>query len=140
LSAGAGTGTGSDGSIVMETGGVEFSKTRATTATTTDATDTLLISEAVASGSTTGFEAYIVGREDATGDSVYARISGAVKNQAGTTAVVGTNTTDRSEDAGATTWVTEVVANDTSDALEVRVTGEAAHTIDWTARVTVITA
>jgi len=135
-----GKGTGIDGAVILRLSAKEFGKTRGgPDVSTTNADDTLLISEAVASGSATGFEAYIVGHQVATGDSVYAHITGLIKNVSGTTAIVGTNTTVRKEDAGATTWTLEVVANNTDDTLEVRVTGEAAHTIEWTGRVTMIT-
>ena len=137
LSAARGKGTGIDGVISMQISDSEFARIRGTEDNiTTDATDTLFISEPVVSGTATGFEAYIVGHEAATGDSVYSHITGLIKNVAGTTAIVGTNTTVRKEDAGASTWVLEVVANDTDDTLEVRMTGEAIHTIRWKVRIT----
>ena len=55
--------------------------------------------------------------------------------KAGNTALVGSSVTDRTEDAGATTWAVTVAADNGTDELTVDVTGEAAHTIDWNVRV-----
>ena len=76
-----------------------------------------------------------MGTEDATGDTVFERVFGAIRNQGGTTALVGSTIVDRTDDATASTWVITVAADDTGDALTVDVAGEAAHTIDWKVRV-----
>jgi hypothetical protein len=108
------------------------------TVQTTDATQTEIISIAVASGTTFGYRINIVGNEAATGDTVFESIFGAIHNQGGTTAIVGSDIVDRTEDAGATAWVVTVAADDTTDALTVDVTGEAAHTIDWKVNVEIL--
>jgi hypothetical protein len=89
----------------------------------------------VPSGEGFGFEIHCMGTQDSTGDTVFERIFGAIRNQGGTTALVGGNVTDRTEDAGAATWAITVAADDGADELTIDVTGEAAHTIDWKIRV-----
>jgi hypothetical protein len=131
---GDGDGTGDFGNLLTTFGGTEFCRTRAIAVTTTNANTTSAIIESMAADTTTSFEVFVVGREDATGDSVYARISGIVKRIGFTTSLVGTNTTDRSEDAGATTWTITVIGNDGADVVIVQVKGETAHTIDWKIR------
>jgi len=109
---------------------IQISPYRATLQTTA-VTTTEIISIPVASGSGFGFEIHIIGTEDSTGDTVFERIFGAIRNQATATALVGSTVVDRTDDAGATTWVITVAADDGTDALTVDVAGEAAHTIDW---------
>jgi len=111
----------------------------ATVQTTTAAVEEI-ISVAIASGDAQGFEIHCVGTEDATGDTVFERIFGAIRNQGGTTALVGSTIIDRTDDAGATTWVISVEADDAGDALTVDVTGEGSHTIDWKVRVEMLLA
>ena len=116
---------------------IQISPYRATVTTTT-ATQTEIISIPVASGTTYGYRINIVGNEAATGDTVFESIFGAIHNQAGTTAIVGSDIVDRTEDAGAAAWVVTVAADDTTDALTVDVTGEASHTIDWKVSVEIL--
>ncbi len=105
---------------------------------TTNATQTEILAYSVASGTSVGFEALIMGREDATGDTVLEKIRGLISNEAGTTALIDTPGVDRHESAGATAWVVTVAADDTGDTLTFDVTGEAAHTIDWKIKLEVI--
>ena len=121
--------------VSIITGAVEATRFIAREVQTTNATVTEIVSLAVASGESFGFEIHIIGTENGTGDTVFERVFGAIRNQGGTTALVGSTITDRTDDAGATTWVVSVEADDTGDALTVDVTGEAAHTIDWKVRV-----
>ena len=96
------------------------------------------VETAVASGTGFGFRVNVIGTEDSTGDTVFESIFGAIRNQAGTTAIVGGSITDRTDDAGASTWVITVSADDTGDNLAVEVTGEASHTIDWKVSVEIL--
>ena len=121
--------------ISLITGAIEATRFIARAVQTTNATVTEIISVAVPSGEGFGFEIHIIGTENGTGDTVFERVFGAIRNQGGTTALVGSTITDRTDDAGATTWVVSVEADDAGDALTVDVTGEAAHTIDWKVRV-----
>ena len=58
-----------------------------------------------------------------------------IKNIGGTTTIVGTPTLLSSDaDAGAATWTVALTADNTLDALNITVTGEASKTIQWTAR------
>jgi hypothetical protein len=113
---------------------------QATTATvqTTTATQTEILAYSVASGTSVGFEALVMGRQDATGDTVMEKIRGIISNEAGTTALIDTPGVDRHEAAGAATWTITVAADDTSDELTFDVTGEASHTIDWKIKLEVI--
>ena len=116
---------------------IQISPYRATVQTT-DASLTPIIDVPVASGTGFGFRINIIGTQDATGDTVFESVFGAIRNQGGTTALVGSTITDRTDDAGATTWVITVSADDTGDNLAVEVTGEAAHTIDWKVNVEIL--
>ncbi len=123
-----------DTELRFDVAAVEASRIQAATVQTTDATVTEILAVAVASGESKGFEIHVIGREDATGDSVFVRVFVAISNQAGTTSFVGGLTTDRTDVAGSSTWAITVAADDTTDELTVDVTGEAAHTIDWKIR------
>ena len=81
------------------------------------------------------FRVEAIVRENATGDVQATSFNGAIKRDgANNTALVGSVTeSDTVEDAGATSWVWAITANDTDEALQIQVTGEAAHTLDWTA-------
>lgn len=105
------------------------------TETTINATPTITASVNIASGTSVLYKVSAVGREDATGDSIAVTINGGVKNQAGTTSLFGSQVKDVFDEAGSTAWDVTVAANDTSDTLQVTVTGEAAHTIDWNVHV-----
>lgn len=93
---------------------------------------------AVPPGAVLTFTVHAHGFEPATGDVHSEVIHGTIKNVAGTTSIVGTNTVAHtSSDAGAATWTVAAVADDTVDALEVDVTGEAGKTVEWTVRIDV---
>ena len=114
----------------------EVKRTYGGSVQTTDATQTeILATDAIGTDQFIGFEVYVIGTETATGDSVYERVFGAIINDAGVTTLVGSNITERTDDAGASGWTITVAADDTADTLTVDVTGEAAHTIDWKCRV-----
>lgn len=69
-------------------------------------------------------------RTDQTGESAGYIITGVIDNNAGTTALVGTITkTVLAEDS--TAWDISVQADDTNDALVIKVTGETSKTINW---------
>ena len=126
-----GIGTNAADELSLIAGGIEAKRLLTATLQTTAVTTTEIIAIPVASGEGFGFRINIIGTEDATGDTVFESIFGAIRNQAGTTAIVGSSITDRTDDAGASTWVITVAADDTTDELTVDVAGEAAHTIDW---------
>jgi hypothetical protein len=112
------------------TGGTEA------TVQTTNATVTNIATGALASGEVATITASGQGTESATGDLVWFTISGACKNVAGTTSLVGTPVIVTDGDAGTSTWgavgnVINLEADDTGDNWELTVEGEAAHTIDW---------
>ena len=98
---------------------------------TTDATQTVLASGAMAAGSAHTIRAYGHGREDATGDTYHFEIFAGARNEGGTSSAPTPNVIEVA-DAGAAAWDATLEANDTSDEWEIKVTGEAAHTIDWT--------
>ena len=127
-----------DDTLALSLGAVEISRFQAGTVTTTDATVTEIIAIAVASGEGFGFEIHVMGTQDSTGHTVFERVFGAIRNQGGTTDLVGSTITDRTDDAEATTWIISVEADDAGDELTVDVTGEAAHTIDWKVRVEIL--
>ena len=85
----------------------------------------------IASDSTYTFTALVTARRtDADNESAGYKIEGVIDNNAGTTALVGTPTvTVLAEDTAA--WDVVVEADNTNDALVIKVTGEANKTIRW---------
>ncbi len=86
----------------------------------------------VRSNFTYGFTARVTGRK--TTGTKHARFtcSGIISNEAGTTALVGAVSVV-ADDGSEGTWSVAVTADDTNDALQIAVTGEA--TVRWLARV-----
>jgi hypothetical protein len=69
------------------------------------------------------------------------KVEGVVRNTAGNFSLVAPAVVSViAENAGATTWVLNVIADDTLDCVAFNVTGQAAKTIDWVARIDVIEA
>ena len=73
---------------------------------------------------------------DADDESAAYMIEGAIDNNAGTTALVGTITKTAWEDQAA--WDATAEADNTNDALVIKVTGEASKTIRWVAKVEIV--
>lgn len=87
----------------------------------------------IPSDTTWAFTILIVARRtDADNESAAYRIEGCIDNNAGTTALVGTiaKTVIAEDNAG---WDVDAQADNTNDALVVKVTGENAKTIRWVA-------
>lgn len=90
-----------------------------------------IIRPIVRSGATYGFTATIVGRmTDGSASAMFIR-SGLIHNEAGTTALVGSVATIGT-DNNTPGWAVAITADDTNDAIQVAVTGEA--TVHWTCR------
>jgi hypothetical protein len=115
---------------------------------TTDATATVLASDANAAASTNQitlpnnsayyFRGEIIAGVTGAGNTKGWFIEGVIKRGAGvgTTALVGTPTvTSNYADAGASAWAVAVTANTTLGCLTITVTGQAATTIRWVAQV-----
>lgn len=78
----------------------------------------------------------VIGRENATGDTIGWKFECVIRrgaNAAATAMVAAATVTQIAADAGASTWALAVDADTTNGCLRVRITGEAAHTINWTA-------
>ena len=104
--------------------------------TTNAVARTMTGSLAVPSNGVIAFRAVIVGVESATGDVFAEEITGAIKNLADTTTIVDSiNKISLAKDAGAATWVATATADDANDELDITVTGEALHTINWTCNI-----
>lgn len=83
-------------------------------------------------------KAVVVVRQDATGDSAKYDVDFCIKRgaNAASTALVGTATaTQVQADAGASTWTVGVTADTTIGCPAFTVTGEAAHTLRWSAHI-----
>lgn len=124
--------------------GIEAVIGRILSLTTTDATqaemtpykngeDTLLL---IPSETTRAFKLNVVARQTAgaggtVGDSAKFTISGLIKKVGATTSLVDVLDESESKDAGAANWLCTVAADNTNDALSIKVTGEATKTIKW---------
>lgn len=86
----------------------------------------------IASDVTYGFELHAVARRtDADGESSYWIVRGCVDNNAGATALVGTIAIDTIADDSGAAWAVTAEADNTNDALVIKVTGAAGKTINW---------
>jgi hypothetical protein len=78
----------------------------------------------------------VIGRENATGDTKGWKFECVIRrgaNAAATAMVAAASVTQVAADAGAAAWALAVDADTTNGCLRLRVTGEASHTINWTA-------
>lgn len=99
--------------------------------TTTDNTATTVFSRACAAASTVGALVFAIATiPDTSDDGLVAMVYNAVKNANGTTAVVGSTGGSNVESAAGSPVVT-IVANDTTDAMDIKVTGENSKTYNW---------
>lgn len=111
---------------------------------TTDATQTeMFIGDvtnariSIPSGQTYLFDILIVGRSITNSDGGGYRIEGVIENTSGTTALVGSITkTVLAEDNAS--WDVTAEADNTNDALAIKVTGVSSHDIRWCAKATLV--
>lgn len=116
---------------------------------TTNDTPTVLTSNTSAAGTTNqvilpnnsaySFSGEVIAGVTAAGDTARWTINGAIKRgaNAASTAMVGTATvTMTHNDAGAAAWTVAVTADTTNGGIKVEVTGAAATTIRWVAKIT----
>ena len=102
------------------------------TVQTTNGTLTPLATIPITINTFKGFELHITATQSDLSNTKYMRVEGAIKNAAGTTAIVGSPTVFTiAQDAAAAAWEVAVSANDINDELVIEVTGETATTIDW---------
>jgi hypothetical protein len=107
-------------------------------ATTSNATQTEMFLDGsaarmtVASGRTLVFEIQVVGRSSGNTSAAYL-IRGAIDNNGGTTSFINAIVETLGEDVGS--WDATVEADNTNDALVLKVTGAASTTIRWVATV-----
>lgn len=106
---------------------------------TTNATTTTMLAQSgaltISSNTTWAFRALISCRriDGGSQESGAYEIVGAIKNDAGTTALLGTPTvTTLGEDDAV--WNVTATANNTTDTLQIQVTGAASKTINWVCR------
>lgn len=106
---------------------------------TVDATQTEAYSGAtgtnrftVASGATYGFELHLLARRaSSSGESAFWVIRGCIANNAGTTALVGSITKTQIADNALEGWDVTAEADNTNDALSVKVTGATDSNVIW---------
>jgi len=110
------------------------------TANTTDATQTDMTyagdgNFVIPAQTAVGFEAYITARDTGSDDAKAWTVKGLIaRDNANNTAIVGSVVKEIiAEDSGASDWDVTIEADDTSELLEIKVTGEAATTISWRA-------
>lgn len=91
-------------------------------------------------GQTVAYDAVIVAREAATGDSARFTVRGLAKREpGGSSASVGTPTiTQDQASAGAATWAVTMSVASAVGAVTIRVQGQAGKTIDWVGRMSMV--
>jgi hypothetical protein len=87
----------------------------------------------VGSGGVWSFRALITAKRASNGNAAGWEIKGVIKNVGGTTSLVGVTKTELGKDVAG--WDANISADDTNDALVIKVVGEASATISWTAAV-----
>lgn len=115
---------------------------------TTNATATILRSNTSAASTTNQvilpnnsaytFQGTCIAARTAAGDTSSWKFEGAIKrgaNAASTTLVAAVTPTVIAQDAGASTWVLAITADTTNGGIAVTVTGQAATTIRWVAKI-----
>jgi hypothetical protein len=110
------------------------------TTTTTNETELSLSNDSfpgfrmtLGSGAVWSFHALITAKRASNGNAGAWEIKGVVKNVGGTTSLVGVTKTALGKDVAA--WDANITADDTNDALVIKVIGEASATLSWTAAV-----
>ncbi len=101
------------------------------TTTTTDATLTTIGSLSIATDNAEAYSIRGLGQEDATGDVKSNRLDGLIRNDSGTTDLVGENFEIEHATAGASTWAITAVANNGTNSLDIKVQGAVGRTIQW---------
>jgi hypothetical protein len=135
-------------SPISTTTGVQQLATLLLACQTTDATATVLRSNTSAAGTTNQvilpnnsaytFQGTCIAARTAAGDTSSWKFEGAIKrgaNAASTTLVAAVTPTVIAQDAGASTWVLAITADTTNGGIAVTVTGAAATTIRWVAKI-----
>lgn len=115
-------------SKVLQTG--NFKITPVTVTTTDNTVTTVLTVSCPASRTVAAWVFGAANAEDTSDDGLVAFVYNAVKNAAGTTAVVGTSGGSNVESGAGSPAVT-VVADNSADTLLVRVLGETSKTYNW---------
>lgn len=117
------------------------------TDTTTDGTQKELtfanaggLKAVLAANSAIAFRIKVVATENATSDTKFWEILGAIKRDgSNNTSLVGSITkTVVAADTGASSWDVTVEADDSNEALIIKGTGEASHTIKWGAKAEIL--
>jgi hypothetical protein len=92
----------------------------------------------VPSGQTYLFDSFIVGRDLSTGNGAAYRIQGCIDNNSGTTALVGGSITKTVIAEDNASWDVTATADNTNDALALKVTGVNSSTIRWCGKTTLV--
>jgi hypothetical protein len=122
------TGSGYERALTTsDLGGRGFSDA---TVQTTDATQTTLQTITIPTDEERIITIRVRAHEDATDDSFWYVSTVGVKNVGGTVSLIGSESVQTGGDAGAAAWLVDINASG-ANAL-VQVTGEIAHTINWT--------
>ena len=131
---------GEEGNVLQTdgNGNLVFSETklRSDTVATSSATTTTISSVTIPTGEQRVITAKAYGFESATNDMRWVVAHAGFKNVGGTVTQVGGVSSQSGTDTGATAWVIDFVPS--SNTVNISVTGEAAHNIDWKANIEVI--
>lgn len=105
---------------------------------TTDATTTNIDTIALGSGEGIAVRGFIIGRGPTT-QAFAANFFAAGQNNGGTSAQLAAASITVLDGSGAGAWTLAIDVDDTTDTIRLRVTGEAATTINWTVQYEIIT-
>lgn len=135
----AGTNIGVDNITFAQAGGSATNRWTEATVQTTDATITNLATIALASGEAKIVRFFGIGTLASSANSFAFNGSIAGKNNGGTSAILATAIVDTYDGDGGNSWAFTADVDDTTDTIRLRVTGQAATTIDWRVQYEVVT-
>jgi hypothetical protein len=130
---------GSTNLTFAQVGGGSGSGFTEATVQTTDATVTNIATIALASGEATVVHGFIIGTQGSSANSLAASFTAAGKNNGGTSAQLAAASITTIDGDGGNAWAVTIDVDDTTDAIRIRVTGQAATTINWTVKYETIT-
>lgn len=115
---------------------IDTTKTTIATATTTDATPTVIKAISVAADKTISIDVDVIGNKASTATKAAYRLIGSFyRNGSGNVTAIS-DTVSLTTDEADTDWDVSLVANTSNQTIDVTITGKAATTIAWSAKIT----
>lgn len=135
----SGIDIGTDTLTFAQVGGAAANRWTEALLETTDATIESIVDIPLGTDEAVAVRGYIIGTEASSANSFAANFFAAGKNNGGSSAALASAIIDKLDGSGGGSWDFTIDVDDTGDDLRLRVTGEAATTIDWRIQYEIIT-